>query len=97
MASVTATPVGIGFKLQCNGCGITVIANTAQQDRQFQLAHMRCPELRPAAETHYGLGDIIAAVAAPIARIFRRDPHCAPCEERKQLANATFPKVWRRR
>jgi hypothetical protein len=97
MASISAVQMGAGSQLQCNGCRATLFVTNQHQEVQFRYAHARCPELLPVSETHYGLGDIIAAVANPIARFFRRDPHCAPCEERKQWANEAMPRVWRRR
>lgn len=38
-----------------------------------------------------GVGDVVAAVAKPIARIVGVDPECKPCKDRQARLNARFP------
>ncbi len=42
-----------------------------------------------------GVGDVVAAVAKPIARALGRDPNCLPCQQRQQRLNKY--KLFRRR
>jgi hypothetical protein len=38
-----------------------------------------------------GLGDLVAVVAAPIARVIHLDPAKCGCEKRQERLNARFP------
>jgi hypothetical protein len=42
-----------------------------------------------------GMGDVVAAVAKPIARALGRDPNCLPCQQRQARLNRI--KLFRRR
>jgi hypothetical protein len=44
-----------------------------------------------------GLGDVVGAIARPIARLLGIDPDCAPCEARRRALNQATPRFLRRR
>jgi hypothetical protein len=49
------------------------------------------PIPRVSAKKYKGLGDVVEALAKPIARVLGRDPNCPGCAKRKGLLNRTFP------
>lgn len=58
------------------------------------------PEIQrnPVQRAKYiGLGEVVAAVAAPVARVLGIK-HCAACDKRKKWldAHAQFPRIFRR-
>lgn len=85
-------PVQGGVHLRCEACGATATLAPSQADA-FSRQHA---QHRSASPTHLGLGDVVAKVAQPVARMLRRPESCTPCEQRKHALNAVMPAVWRR-
>jgi len=85
-------PVPGGVQLRCEVCGATATLIPSQAD-EFSRQHA---QHRSASPTHMGLGDVVAKVAQPVARMLGRPDTCTPCEKRKQALNAALPAFWRR-
>ncbi len=66
---------------------------TPEGSRRFIVAHSSHQSQSP---THLGLGDVVAKVAAPVARVLGLPAQCTPCEARKAALNARVPAFWRR-
>jgi hypothetical protein len=65
----------------CQACGEEG-SLPAHEAAAFAGAHRE----HSAGPDHVGLGDVIAAVAKPIAALFGQEP-CTPCEARRRAAN----------
>lgn len=97
MSHIAGRQLGTGLQLTCQGCGASVIVGAPWQSQQFQAVHAGCaPRLAPVDPGYYGMGDAVAAVARPIARVVGVDPNCAPCQQRQRELNRWFPRLWRR-
>lgn len=79
--------------MRCEACGAATTAASPQQADAFSHAHA---QHRSASATHLGLGDAVAKVAQPIARVLGRPTSCTPCEARKAGLNRMVPNFWRR-
>jgi len=82
------------YELRCEACGGQATLHGSRADA-FTRAHAQHQSASP---THRGLGDAVAAVAKPLARLMGRPESCLPCEQKRHALNAAVPAVpfWRR-
>jgi len=72
---------GAMFRVACDVCGADALLPHAGAVQAFAGAHAA-----HRAASGFGLGDAVAAVAKPAARLLGKAP-CTPCEERRQALN----------
>lgn len=83
---------GAGVHVVCVACRTETVTVPADADA-FVARHAAHQSASP---THHGLGDLVAKVAAPVARALGLPAQCTPCEARRAAMNARLPAVWRR-
>jgi hypothetical protein len=77
--------------VSCSVCGARAAVHPAAAEAV--VAQHRAHQGAPG---RYGAGDLVAAVAKPIARVLGRQP-CTPCEQRRHALNRLAPALWPRR
>jgi hypothetical protein len=80
---VLVKPQGPDLLVGCAVCGEKVAMAPEDVDA-FAAEHVE----HEAPEGSLRLGDAMAAVAKPIARLLGRKPACSPCEARRRAMNA---------
>ena len=71
------------FEVSCIVCGAFAYLYDEHGVGEFAGLH----RAHTAGEGHLGLGDVVAAIAKPIASVFGSEP-CTPCEARRRALNA---------
>ncbi len=72
------------YEVMCTVCGARGHVTTTNNVGNFALHH----RVHRAPDGQHGLGDAVAAVAKPIARLFGQKAPCTPCEARRHRLNA---------
>jgi len=86
---VGVSPGAHGWHVRCGACGALVSTLEPSDVDSFASIHAT----HQASEGYLGLGDAVAAVAKPIARMFGRAP-CTPCEARRRSMNQMVRRPW---
>jgi len=77
------------FGVHCEVCGVVGEVPTLGYVNAFANEHRE----HRAASDHFGLGDAVHRLAAPIARAFGQKP-CTPCEARRRQLNGLVRRPW---
>jgi hypothetical protein len=74
--------------VRCDTCGVEGFLPPGVSHETFVAQHRGHA---PPQASHYGLGDLVARATSAVGI-----KPCTPCEQRKQMLNGLFPRVWRR-